>query len=297
MLVGKKDPGPSGDILFEDDVLKTTDPGGKRGAALLERLSAVIFDVTAQREDFEYELCHKLINDFVEDFLETEIKNFSSVPYMEIIRYIKEAELESTEVYLTFAELFELDGDIYFAEDLELKSIPVYLKSLSFYIDALLTNSELIPENYTGKINNLIKIVGDYEMPDWAVFHLFKYHETSGQYGKAEDLLFELLGATSHIDLNSAKTAEDKPGYSIPRQTLIDEGIAFYNRVISQGSVNLSMGNLPINEAIEGLDQLIKLKSNQEIIKTTPHGDNDNNNPARQSFSIKNDGNGEANDA
>jgi hypothetical protein len=69
--------------------------------------------------------------------------------------------------------------------------------------------------------------------------HLARLHEALGQYGDAEDVLFEVL--------------DDDPD-----DTAIDHGIAFYQRLLAKEDDELNAGNLPRDEVRGALAELLR---------------------------------------
>ena len=229
--------------------------------AHIEDLALLIIQVTELKEKEDYKSCHDLIKEFVEDLLSTTLDEVARISYPELTDYIRQSKLDSTEIYLALAEVFKLEADICKIERSEADAISIYLISLSLYVDTLLSDNDLIPDNYEEKINDLVNAIGFYEMTDWALLQLFKFYEMTSRFGKAEDLLFELLSMAALLETKSIKYIENKPKLKWTRVEIINEGIDFYNRLLKKSAVELSKGNLPMDEAIEGLKQVIKLKA------------------------------------
>ena len=72
---------------------------------------------------------------------------------------------------------------------------------------------------------------------------LVQIYETSGRYDEAEDWLFHLL------DASPARPRE--PG----------QGIAFYERLLTLDDATLAAGNLPTEEALASLAELLERQS------------------------------------
>jgi tetratricopeptide (TPR) repeat protein len=70
--------------------------------------------------------------------------------------------------------------------------------------------------------------------------HLARLHEALGQYGDAEDVLFEVL--------------DDDPEAT----AAIDHGIAFYQRLLAKDDAELEAGNLPRDEVRSALAELLR---------------------------------------
>jgi tetratricopeptide (TPR) repeat protein len=70
--------------------------------------------------------------------------------------------------------------------------------------------------------------------------HLARLHEALGQYGDAEDVLFEVL--------------DDDPDGT----AAVDHGIAFYQRLLAKDDAELEAGNLPRDEVRGALAELLR---------------------------------------
>jgi tetratricopeptide (TPR) repeat protein len=70
--------------------------------------------------------------------------------------------------------------------------------------------------------------------------YLARLHEALGQFGDAEDVLFEVL--------------EDDPDATVA----VDHGIAFYQRLLAMSDEELAAGNLPRDEVRAALAELLR---------------------------------------
>ena len=263
-MTDKYVPMSNGKIFFENDAKNEQQ---EFDVDFIELLASVIMEVHVLQEDRDYVNCHYKIKKYLERVLEARISDISVISYPDLIEYIEKTNIGTTELYLALAKAFELEADIHIAEKSESGSIRVYLISLSFYIDTLLSDSDLLPENYEEKINALVDIIGLYEMTDWSLFRLFKFYEITHHFGKAEDLLFELLSMASLMETKSIDHIDNKPKIKMSRVEIITEGVAFYNRLLMKSAVELAAGNLPMDEVLDGLNQVMKLKDLYEKLE------------------------------
>ena len=88
---------------------------------------------------------------------------------------------------------------------------------------------------------DLLAKLANYDLPSTTRTLLFPYYEYIGQYGKAEDTLFDLL-ETSPSD-----------------HALLTQGQAFYQRLQHKSLQDLAAGNLSPEEVEEGLSELQRL--------------------------------------
>ncbi|MFL5697429.1 MAG: DUF6483 family protein, partial [Ktedonobacteraceae bacterium] len=81
------------------------------------------------------------------------------------------------------------------------------------------------------------------ELPLKTKIKIFRYFEKMGSYARAEDVLFEMV---------EGEEKEKEPADN----EVIEQGIAFYNRLLKKSDTDLKAGNLSREEVEEGLAQL-----------------------------------------
>jgi tetratricopeptide (TPR) repeat protein len=139
---------------------------------------------------------------------------------------------------ILLATLFQKDADIFAAEDHWDESYPRYLKALNLLLVALTSGHDLfIPEN-APSVAGLLAELEAVILPDATRVALLGYYEQSGQFDKAEDVLFAWL--------------EDNPA----AVQAYEMGEAFYGRLQNLSDAELIAGNLPRAEIEAGLADL-----------------------------------------
>jgi tetratricopeptide (TPR) repeat protein len=94
--------------------------------------------------------------------------------------------------------------------------------------------------------------------------HLARLHEALGQYGDAEDVLFELLDddpaarASGSRASRASGSGASRASGSRDDTTAIDHGIAFYQRLLAKDDAELEAGNLPRDEVRSALAELLR---------------------------------------
>lgn len=134
--------------------------------------------------------------------------------------------------------LLKMEGETYEEMGQSSESYHRYLKALHLLLEVLRHENITGEPEFAQAITGLIKKLDDYELPNSIKEKLFMYYEHIGSYGKAEDIFFELLEADP-----------DESG-------LIEQGKAFYGRLLTKDNADLLAGNLSREEAQEGLAQL-----------------------------------------
>lgn len=134
---------------------------------------------------------------------------------------------------LLIAELLREEGEICKLQGKDDERYSCYSKSLSLFLEALAVNAHFRTQEYLAKIDLLIAYLKQTTLPAHIDEKLFRYFEMTGEYARAENLLFQLIEA-------------DHPG-------MLEEGIRFYQRLLAKTDSGLEQGNLPREEVEEGL--------------------------------------------
>ena len=144
----------------------------------------------------------------------------------------------NVEVCLWIATMLKAEGQIYEDQGNTNESYYRYLKSLYLFLTALQYQPIEDHTQFSTEIKELLAKLEDYELPDNLKQQLIRYYEHSGQYAKAEDILFELL--------------ETHPA----DQEIRAQGIAFYKRLLAKSDADLQAGDFSRSEVHEGIAQL-----------------------------------------
>ncbi len=115
-----------------------------------------------------------------------------------------------------------------------------YGKALTILIEALLRQPFGTAKDYVDRIDALTAKAEQYDVPFDLRWRLFRYHERVNRYAAAEDDLFDLDALSPDND------------------TLVDEGVAFYERLLVLKDHELLLGGLPRAEVEEGLAEWLR---------------------------------------
>lgn len=138
---------------------------------------------------------------------------------------------ESINVVAAFLqEEGELLSDLGQTED----SIPRFAKALRLNVYMLRHDMELEGWDIHARISRLLEALSGYQLEPVTLKAVWYYHESSGRFSAAEDLLYELQEAGS---------------------ITLDEGNAFYNRLSVYEELALEAGGLSREEMEEGRRQ------------------------------------------
>jgi hypothetical protein len=126
------------------------------------------------------------------------------------------------------AEIRELMSDTTGAED-------IYGKSLSLLIETYLSSGEPIEPRHLEFTETILERLSRRSLMPDILERIFKYEEAMGHYAKAENALYAIL--------------ETDMGFA-------HEGINFYERLLTKTDEQLTAGDLPRDEILEGMNSL-----------------------------------------
>ncbi len=112
------------------------------------------------------------------------------------------------------------------------------LKALHLFLAALTGNGSPSSPQVADAVEPLLEQLSEYELPAPVKDLLWQHFERVGQFAKAEDWLFELL-----------EDDQAEPG-------AVEQGIAFFERLLERSDEELVQGDLPRDEVLVGLAQL-----------------------------------------
>lgn len=138
--------------------------------------------------------------------------------------------------------LFKEAGDAAAAQDQKEESRPFYRKGLELLL--AMDSDEDCPDFVPG-LEVFLAALADGPLPARTQAMLMRHYEQNGAFGKAEDVLFDLL--------------ETEPANA----ALLDFGIGFYERLRSQTDLALASGNLPRQELEAGLAELCQRRASR----------------------------------
>ena len=149
----------------------------------------------------------------------------------------------NVEKCLWMAVLLQEEGSIYEELGKSNESYYRYLKSLHLLLEVALRNSDVKDFDIAMAIEDILNKLAEYELPLKTKSKIFCYFEKMGSYGRAEDVLFEMVEGEEPVD-----------------NEMIEQGIAFYKRLLQKSDAELKAGNLSREEVEEGLAQLILMR-------------------------------------
>lgn len=182
-----------------------------------------------------------LINDSLKQFLGLRFETIDILPYKDLMSIISSSAKINVAKSIVLSELLKEKANLYELKGESIKSFNTYIKSLNIFIELILRENKLCTEEFFNKIDEIVYITGQYELPLYSKSLLFQYYEVKGEYSKAEDMIFEILDENKD-NKETIKKAKD-----------------FYERLKCKSEEELEKGNLPLDEVLDGLNQLNNL--------------------------------------
>jgi hypothetical protein len=131
-------------------------------------------------------------------------------------------------------------GDVAVAQDRLAEGRTYYLKGLRLLLEGLRQQEAGDRPEFVPSVDVFLSALADAPLPVSTLAQLMQHFESTGQFGKAEDMLFALLEA-------------DPANAAIP-----EFGLAFYERLSHQTDAALLAGNLPRPELETGQEELTR---------------------------------------
>ena len=205
---------------------------------MIEKFMAALIQIEDFKNDKEYDKALRIIDATLSDIFRLNLKSFNSLQDEYLLEIIKVKDIVDAERCTIIsillekeAEILEINGDVN-------KCHLVFTKALSLILEAHAINNEPELIKFYSQIPILIEKINDYEFSETISLKLFKYYEDTNNFGKSEDIFYDLLQS------KNKETA------------LVNLGISFYERLLEKDSEALEKGGLPREEVQAALEQL-----------------------------------------
>ena len=139
---------------------------------------------------------------------------------------------------LILTALLSEAGDVAAAQGRTEESRACYLKALHLLLDVLARGEVFECPEFVPRVEVLESALKGAQLPVPTHALLMQHHERTGEFAKAEDALFAMLDAEPDND------------------AIVEFGVAFYQRMLTQSDTALTAANLPRAEVEEGLKEL-----------------------------------------
>jgi hypothetical protein len=208
---------------------------------IAEQVGRALARVLYQKQEEDYQGAHEFIEEQFRQMLGMGGGFVHSAPEETLLAMLTSMGALDTEKCWLLATLLKADGEVYEAQENENDSYYCYLKALNLFLAVLTSDGELHRLDPVPEVEGLLYKLSSYELPNSTKAQLFRYFEQTGSFANAENTLYELLDAD--------------PG----NKEVIEDGQAFYRRLLRQSDAALAAGSLTRDEVEDGLMKLTRM--------------------------------------
>lgn len=194
----------------------------------------------------DYPKALSVIHNTLQQIFGVNAKFLDAIHEEDLLILLKASGALDSDRAVMIAALEQVTGEIYEAQGLEEDAYYAFLKSLTLYLEVLLEDGDTLLKGHIPDMDSLLTKFTDYDLSCETKLRLLLYYEKTGKYAWAEDVLHELL-----------EDEETGP-------EMIRDGIEFYRRLLAKSDAELTDGELPRDEAEEGLANLEQQLQNIE---------------------------------
>jgi len=202
---------------------------------MTQMLATVLTKVLFNKENKNYIEAEKEIESAAKTLVGLDLNLIKILNVEDVLKLMKTSDVYAGRCLIS-AELLKEYGDILGEKERINESMDIYIKSLWLYLETILTKELPEPEVYYDRINFLIKNLTSPETDTDLKLKIFEYYEFSGQYSKAEDVLFELIDS----DTEGIKA----------------KALKFYERLQKKTDEELVKGNFSHGEVEESIEEI-----------------------------------------
>ncbi len=206
--------------------------------AQIEMLSGLVARLLKLREEGDEQAVTDEIETSYHDLFGLDPRLIGLLPIEFLLDKTRSGEYLDTAQGMTLAILLREDAVNQLERGNGLEHYQRMLRSLQVFL-TLSAEHHLQPEQIElYEIDAVLDQMTEYQLPQDIQFLLFHFHEDTGQFAQAEDVLHEIID-----------TSEDN-------REVVSEGIAYYEWLLTLPDDELAAGNLPRAEVEEGLQQV-----------------------------------------
>lgn len=219
---------------------------------MIEQMTTVVAQVVGLKRDRKPAEIIIVVNASLEKMFRLNSNLINSLSDRDLLDMMKTNDLLQTEKALAVGYLLKEEGEALEALDRKDESYRRYMKSLSLFLSAAYEGANTKMIDFHLQIDELLVHLENYELPVSYQLRLFTYYDQSGRFADAEDAIFN-LAVLSNYELNENNTrSEDQ---QITMETISNEGLLFYERILAKDDITLIEGRLPRQEAIDGYEE------------------------------------------
>jgi hypothetical protein len=209
---------------------------------MFEEIGRIIAQVIYLRQMKDYQGAHELIDEQLKQTVGMGSGFLHSMSDETLLSLLTTLGMLNADKCWLVATLLKAEGELYEEQQDENNSYQSYLKACNLFLEALCHQYKQKRIEKVAELEELANTLEVYELPLHTRQLLFWYFEHSGQYSKAEDILFDIL----EIESSEERDATEE------REEMLELGKAFYARLLLKSEEDLQGGNFSRDEIEEG---------------------------------------------
>jgi hypothetical protein len=216
---------------------------------MFEEMSRVLAQVIYHRQIKDYQAAHDLIDEQLKQTFGVSLSFINSLSDETLLAMLTTMGTLNVDKCWLVAILLKASGEIYEDEQDENNSYYNYLRACNLLLETLYEQHQTKSIGPIAEIEDLLGKLEDYELPLRTRQLLFWYFEHTSRYGKAQEMLFDILEAEEGNEIENIEEVEE----------MLERGEAFYARLLGKSEAELKTVGFSRAEINEGLAQLHKL--------------------------------------
>lgn len=205
---------------------------------MIQQLAQAVARLTAKVRTEETAVVHAELHEALKDLTGLDFDVLDSLPLAAVLQVLEADNEPNPARILAIAECSFLRARLADAADQNETALRARVMALTLYLETFnLFRHEALAEA-ENRAEHLLIDLETVDLPRDTILRLFRYRSSTGRFAEAENALFDL------VERGLANTA------------VIDEGRAFYERLIEFEDTQLAAGGLPRDEVLDGMAEL-----------------------------------------
>jgi len=223
---------------------------------IIEELGQVWTYMVRLRREGQPKLALFELDQTLQRMLDLDLRTLGEMPLEKLlvtVRYslsTRASQEETAGLLALLADLIREGADLMEETGDHIQRDTLRLRALHLRLAAVLENDDTTRATRAAPdLDTLLEQLAEYELPLGAKDQLWRVYELAGEYGKAENWLFDLL--------------EDERTHLEDGHVALKRGFTFYERILAHSDADLEAAGLPRTEAEAGLAELLVLRETQ----------------------------------
>ena len=205
---------------------------------MIQQLAQAIGRLTARARTEDPAVVHAEVDEALKDLTGLDFDVLESLPLAAVLQVLEADSEPNPARILAIAECSFVRARLADATDQIDTALRARVMALTLYLETFtLFRHEALAQAET-RAEELLTDLEAIDLPRDTVLRLFRYRSATGRFAEAENALFHL------VERDVANAA------------VIEEGLAFYRRLLDLDNAQLEAGDLPRDEVIDGMAEL-----------------------------------------